>query len=239
MGYTKEELKENLPDYINKKIEDTKLIEAIEYEISNNQDFKKEYDLISSVLSNFSNIEFSEPPENYFNNLLPRIKERITKRHVKFNLIRSLSNLWKFAVPVAAIILFFIGYKTIFKNSDYIDQLNKDTHVVFKELNHSDEKSDTSLNGDENSITEKSIYTDAGKETSSDKIKADIKKRHESVRHNTLNTEDNAIEDLGFSELDKEEIFFSEDDINYEQEFEKLSKEEQNEIILKIKNSNL
>lgn len=239
MGYTKEELRENLPDFINNKIEDTELIDAIGHEISNNQDFKKEYDSIISVFSNISDIEFSEPPENYFNNLLPRINDRITKRDDKFSFIRNLSNLWKYAVPIAAIILFFIGYKAIFKNSDYIDQLNKDTHIVFKELNYSDEKSDTSVNTDENFITEKFINTEDKKETSSDKTIPETKKKHEQVRHNISNTEDNALEYLDFSESDDEEIFFSEDDINYEQEFEMLSKEEQNEIILKIKNSNL
>lgn len=239
MGYTKEELRENLPDYINNKVKDTELIEAIRYEISNNKDFKKEYDSIFSVFSNINDIEFSEPPENYFNNLLPGINDRITRRDETINFIRNLSNLWKYAVPIAAIILFFIGYKTIFRNSDYIDQLDKDTHVIFKELNYSDEKADTSENTEENFITENSIYTDDKKETPSDKIKPDIKKKHEPSRHNPSITEDNALEYLDFSDLENEEIFFSEDDINYEQEFEKLSKEEQNEIILKIKNSNL
>ena len=241
MGYTNEELLENLPDYVNNKIDDSKLREAIEYEISSNTDFKKEYDLISSTLNSFNNIEFSEPPDNYFNTLLPKINERIYFKSEKFNIIKRFSTLWKYAIPIAAIILFFIGYKTIFRNNDYINTLNNDKQIVLKEFNYSDEKkSDSSLKSEEKTTTENKEYVEENTEATNEGKKL-RNKQTEPEKINSSKKEEVINAFLELSDISPEEdVFFSnEDDLNIEQDFDKMNKEEQNELISKIKNSNL
>lgn len=237
MGFTKEELLENLPDYINNKLDNKKLEEAIRVEISTNPDFKNEYDLLSSTHRSIKKVEFTEPPGNYFNNLLPSIYDRIYKKQRKFDFVWHISKLWKYAVPVAAIILFFIGYKTIFKNNEYINNLNNDSQIVLKELNYSDEKKiDTSIKSERDINSE---YTD-GSDNLSQENKEYIKPKHNLEKANIKEKEETNNQFLDLDENSFDDVFFIDDDeSNFEQDFEKMSTEEQNNIILKIKNSNL
>jgi hypothetical protein len=244
MGYTKEELLENLPDYVNNQIDDSKLKEAIKFEISNNPDFKMEFELASSTLNSFNNIEFSEPPVNYFDTLLPKINERIYNKSDKFNFIKRFSTLWKYAIPVAAIIIFFIGYKTIFRNNDYISNLNNDAHIVLKDFNHSDErKSDSSVKSEEKTTIDNSANVEDNNEAIGDIKKVRNYKRTKSEKINYTKKEEliNSFLDISENSPD-EEVFFSNDDdenANIEQDFDKMNKEEQNNLVSKIKNSNL
>lgn len=243
MGYTKEELLENLPDYVNNKIDDGKLSEAIEYEILSNTDFKKEYDSVSSTLNSFNKIEFSEPPDNYFNTLLPKINERIYDKRGKFIIIKKFSTLWKYAIPVAAIILFFIGYKTIFRNNDYINNLNNDSHIVLNDFNYSNEKrNDSSVNSEEKATMENTVIIEENSEVTNEIKKSGNYQKTglEKINSSKIEENINAFLDLTENSTD-EEVFFTndDDDANIEQDFEKMNKEEQNELISKIKNSNL
>lgn len=240
MGFKKEELLENLPDYINNKIDDTKLKEAIRLEILNNPDFRKEFDSISTILESMNSVEFTEPPINYFNNLLPKINERIYENTGKENIFKRFSYFWKYAVPVATIILFFIGYKTFFKNSEYINRINNDSEIVLKEYSYSDEKTaDTSVNSDEKFISENPEYQENNTETTGDfKKSSNIQKSTE--RNKISKNEEQINSFIDFSEnAAEEEILLNSDDMNYEQDFEKMSSEEQNDLLSKIKNSNL
>lgn len=242
MGYPIEELLENLPDYINNKIEDNKLKDAISAEISVNPDFRKEYDLISITLRSVNSIEFTEPPANYFNSLLPRINERMTSKSGKFKFTKSFSTLWKYAVPIAAIIIFFIGYKTIFRNNDYINDLVRDSQIVLTEFNYSDEKKVESLVNPEENKTDLNVenkteentdVTYESKKTVNTKIQVsekDLSKKEEII---------NAFLELSDNSPEEDVFFSNDDDMNIEQDFEKMNKEEQNNLISKIKNSNL
>lgn len=233
MEYTKEQLLENLPDYINKKIDDNELIKAIEYEISTNQNFKKEFDLLNSTFVNLKKLEFSEPPTNYFYNFLPKLNEKIYENSKSYKLGFNLSKFWKYAVPVVTIILFFIGYKTIFKNNEYINNLNNDSQIVIKELNYSDDKNFSSKNDSEPKSENKEEIINSKNENT---FKNNIKSRDFGKKISTKN------EDFIFDINDtysEEEIFFSDDDLNFDNKFEKMTSEEQNNLIDKIKNSNL
>ncbi len=233
MEYTKEQLLENLPDYINKKIDDNELIKAIEYEISTNQNFKKEFDSLNSTFVNLKKLEFSEPPTNYFNNFLPKLNEKIYENSKSYKLGFNLSKFWKYVVPVVTIILFFIGYKTIFKNNEYINNLNNDSQIVIKELNYSDDKNFSSKNDSEPKSENKEEIINSKNENT---YKNNIKSRDYGKKISIKN------EDFIFDINDtysEEEIFFSDDDLNFDNKFEKMTSEEQNNLIDKIKNSNL
>lgn len=235
-----EELLENLPDYFLNKINDEELRTAISTEIENNPDFKNEFDSISGIMKSIDRLEFTEPPQNYFDTFLPKINERIYKKTESKSIFKSFSSFWKYAVPVAAIILFFIGYKTIFVNNEYIDSIKNDSEIVMKDYDYSDiKKTDTSNNIEEKIASENSRSNTTNTELINEDFKNNTTQKGTLKSQKTNNDEQiNAY--LNYSEnsdLD-DEVFFD-DDMNYEQDFEKMSKDDQNDIIQNIKNGNL
>ncbi|MFA5404589.1 MAG: hypothetical protein WC358_06615 [Ignavibacteria bacterium] len=239
--YKTEELLENLPDYINNNIENNKLKEAIEKEILINPEFNKEFELIRVTLKSINRLEFSSPPDNYFNSLLPRVNERIYENSENLNILKRFASYWKYAIPIVTIILFFIGYKVIFKNNDYINRINNDSEFVLKEYNYSDYiYTDTSINFKEKTATEYSENKDSNLDNTYD-LKKTYNNKKEPVKSRITNNEEliNAFLDLS-DNFAEEEIFFpDDDDMYYEQDLENFSNEEQNSLISTIKNSNL
>lgn len=236
MGYSKEELFENLPDFIENKITEVNLKTAIEEEISSNPDFKTEFESLLSMMKSVKEIEFQEPPVNYFSTLLPRINEKLNNEPEKISLHIWFSRLWKYAVPVAAVIIFFISYKAIFISNDYIEQFNNDSQIVINELNYSDEKiTDTSENS--HASTESSERKEEISEIASSK--SNVKQTNTKI--NLQEKEDVISSFLNYNDNTQEEddLFTDEYDIFLETNFDKMSKEEQNNLISKIKNSNL
>ena len=76
-GYTSEELKFNLPDYVSGKIINKDLIDAIEKELADNPEFKKEADELRGTFTFLEKAEFENPPELYFTNLSVKINDRL------------------------------------------------------------------------------------------------------------------------------------------------------------------
>ena len=208
-----DELLENLPDYINGKIEDVDLKNAINHELTVNQGFKNEFDSLNKELNAESNI---------------------------FNFKKSFSAIWKFALPVTAVILMFIGYETFINNNEYINNFKSDSQVVLKNDNSGKIENDgniykdTDANGNleptepennDNFISNmtKSFYP---RQTDTDKNKITDAEENNNI---AIDISENASD---------EDVFFSnEEEPNIEQEFEKLNSEEQNKILNEIKNS--
>jgi hypothetical protein len=240
--YKNEELWENLPDYINNGIDDDELKEAIRIEIETNQDFKKEYDIISTTLKTVNNFSFSEPPENYFNSLLPRINEKIHKNSETFSFLKNLSILWKFAIPVVTILSFFISYKTFFNSNEYTNKLNDNNVVLNTDTQKNIKTNDTELTNKEELTSEELENYLKSEEISSDNARSYYLKHYVSdSKSNFANKDENIDVSLNLSDnIPDEEVFYStEDEENVEQEFDRLNTEEQNNIISQIKNSNL
>ena len=78
-----EELKYYLPDYIRGNLENPQLLALIKKEIEINKDFADEYNSLIKVSEFLNNTKFEEPPEFYFNNLLPGIRQRIDASPLK------------------------------------------------------------------------------------------------------------------------------------------------------------
>lgn len=107
---------EYLPEYIQGNISDEELKKEIEKELKTNEKLKEEYEKFKTIFSEFEETNAFNPPENYFNSLLPRINERIDK-----SVLRKLKQLiinWKFAISLALLILLFISYKLINNSND-------------------------------------------------------------------------------------------------------------------------
>jgi len=234
--YKNEELLESLPDYINNTLDDKGLKKAIQMEIDTNPDFNKEFDSVYSTIKNVNRFSFTEPPESYFNSLLTIINEKIYKKSDAFSFFKSFSTLWKLAIPIVTIIIFFISYKTFFKTNEYTNRSVIDTQIVTE---------NKYLISPVDSITSQEYFFDTKEyKESTDYSTANKNQRYiESVKKENSyylsNDNRNSIYDLTES-IQEDDIFFStEDEGNIEQEFDKLSVEEQNNIISKIKNSNL
>lgn len=235
-AYGKEDLLENLPDFIEGKIDDTDLKEAILFEISNNTEFKEEYEMFSATVKNFNKFEFTEPPANYFNNLLPRLNDKINIKKEKFVISKSISMLWKLAIPVAALVLFFFSYKTFFINNEYTNSASNDTHVVFQYDNRVNSQQDA-LSSQEAIDTEDdsdNIYDFENVENllGISNVKKQNKEHKLSSNFNINNV---ILNDIAESSQEEDSFFLSEDESNYEQIYDNMDKDQKNDILNKIK----
>ncbi|MCE1166369.1 MAG: hypothetical protein LWX07_13305 [Bacteroidetes bacterium] len=72
-----EEYLYSLPDYVNGKLPDGPLKSGIEEMIKSDAVFRAEYESMLNTMKFVRNGSLVEPPEHYFNSLVPRINERI------------------------------------------------------------------------------------------------------------------------------------------------------------------
>ena len=235
-AFEKEELLENLPDFIEGKIDDTDLKEAIFFEISNNNEFKEEYEKFSATIKNFSKFEFTKPPTNYFNNLLPRLNDKINVKKEKFVFSKSISMLWKLAIPIAALVLFFFSYKTFFITNEYTNNAINDTHAVFQ--------SDNRVNSQQDAFaSQEAIDTEDDSDNIYDFENVEnlfgistVKKQNK--EHNISSNFDinNVIlNDITENSQEEDSFFLSEEESNYEQIYDNMDKDQKNDILNKIK----
>src|SRR5205807_5724471 len=123
-----EEIKYLVPDYITGKLDaNEKLI--VENAIRESEEVKSFYIEMKAALDFAASVKFDEPSQQYWNNLLPRIHQRMESEKDRKAARNPLSILWKIFVPVAAIIIIFIIYqlatspeKQIVKNNTYIEE---------------------------------------------------------------------------------------------------------------------
>lgn len=109
MNSKKNKLKYELPDYVQGKISDKKLLKKIEDEIKSDKDFMEEYSSIKSFFGKQMSISEREAPQGYYSTLLPEI---ITKAEGTQNK-KGLSILFnrKLATILSVIILSVIFYR--------------------------------------------------------------------------------------------------------------------------------
>jgi hypothetical protein len=108
-----EEIKLLIPDYITGSLseEDNKKVKsAIEDSIELNElyvDMKNAFELADAA-------EFDEPAPQYWNNLLPRVHNKIEERNIHVHDKNPLSYIWKILLPAAAVILIFILFRVTY-----------------------------------------------------------------------------------------------------------------------------
>jgi hypothetical protein len=239
--YQKEKLLENLPDFINGKLQDEELRNTIRFEISSNPEFKKEFDELSNLLKSINSITFSEPPDFYFNNLLPQINEKIYSESKTYGFAKKLASFWKFALPVTAVILMVIGYKTFFNNNEYINNLKNDSQVVINnDFQNKIKNDDSAINSEDEIVSTGSDEINEGSSIITNIKKSFYSKQDDYKKSNVLNNEENNVAiDLSENAPDDDVFFSNDEEPNIEQEFERLNSDEQNKILNEIKNSKL
>lgn len=109
MNSKKNKLKYELPDYVQGKISDEKLLKKIENEIKSDKDFMEEYSSIKSFLGKQMSIIEREAPQGYYSALLPEILNKAESAQSKkgFSIILN----WRLATIFSVIILSVIFYR--------------------------------------------------------------------------------------------------------------------------------
>jgi hypothetical protein len=117
-----EELKYLVPDYITGQISDSDKA-AVEEALKSSAELREFHSELKSTFEFVGAVKFEEPSPQYFNNLLPRIHQRVEEQESKKFSWDKIASLWKVLVPVAAIIVIALVYYMV-KQSDI--QLTKD-----------------------------------------------------------------------------------------------------------------
>lgn len=233
------ELSLNLPDYIEGKIEDNSLKKRIEEELNTNDMFRAEYEEMKSAFSFLGSTELEAPPAAYFNNLLPKINERISARDEtkEESVLQKILSYWKILIPVLPLVLIFILYKTYFMNPGTTIPAKEEKIQQIQPPEIKEEKppvitnSETTEKVNENAPT----YRHQGDSNNNS-------------RTNTANEEPATVIEVQTSEaitatteaaLDDmiENSPYVEETVDVETEFEQLDEEEQEDLLTKLQNT--
>jgi hypothetical protein len=239
-----ENIRISLPDYIKGNISDEKEIEKIEIEIRNNPYIKKEFESLKESTVFLDSVKLQNPPNNYFNSLLPRInnaiKEKETSKKNIFSLIKINRYYWRYLVPVIPVILLFLIYTSNFKDYTYkenpvysVNENKIDLSIIDSEINSNENENELlnstdyvkdSLNNVENKADVNDFVIKKGV--------INVKENHNRTKNTENIDEDNSeIPDI-FSE--------DEDDLgNLQSKFNQLDEETQNNILNNLKNEKL
>ena len=111
-----EEIKYLIPDYITESLseDEAKLVKEA---IAKYPDVNDLYNDMKSAFALTKNIKYEEPAPQYWNNLLPRIHQKIDERE-SASARNPFTLIWKILVPVAAVIILFLIYQIYFNPSD-------------------------------------------------------------------------------------------------------------------------
>lgn len=107
-----EEIKLLIPDYVTGSLNE-KEKKIVEDAMRDSKELQKFYNDVKNTLQFVETVKFEEPVPQYWNNLLPRIHQRIEEREQKqlLGFKKPLSIAWKILLPAAAVILIFIIYR--------------------------------------------------------------------------------------------------------------------------------
>lgn len=234
----KEDLIYSLPDYITDKLNDEGIKFRIEEEIRNNNVFRQEYELLKETYSSLKNLEFSEPPAHYFNNLIPRLNQRIENEDkFSFAHLFRLANLFKYALPAVTVVFIIVIITFTNKSNKDENMFVQSDNTITKIMK---EPADTIMaikteTGDsaveENNAVNSNDINNAVNNKQISKVNYTNQTNKTGVENKTSSVN---IEDL-FTETDENE---TEDVFMYENEFTTLSKSEQSDIINKLTKEN-
>ncbi|HRI85747.1 MAG TPA: hypothetical protein PK536_09920, partial [Ignavibacteria bacterium] len=189
-------LMQSIPDFINDKISDSELSNAVGELIETDSQFKNEYEEVSKTLSFFEKSEFPEPPDNYFNNLPVRINERINPASsVSENsvMFQNFSKAWKYIVPALTVILIALFFILRQENSDPVLTNSGNMQSPLQQTGNSDK-----TGGEKQFVKKENLNTDQDKNLTDSEISTQksnvmtIKKKTNisNYRNNEINSPD-------------------------------------------------
>lgn len=122
-----EEIKLLIPDYISGSLKEEEN-SLVKNAIDSSDELKELYLDMKNAFEFADTMKYEEPSPQYWNNLLPKIHEKIEAREQQSLAKNPVSYIWKILVPVAAVILIFIIYKVSFTPETEITQ-NQDKQI--------------------------------------------------------------------------------------------------------------
>jgi len=136
-----EELLFDLPDYISGKITDRSRISEIENQINSDSEFRSEYENLKLTFNTLENIKIDEPSDAFFNNLLPKIHQKINEKETpqeqKVSIWDRFFPVLKYVLPVLVLITFVYIYNI--DNSTVINKFDtltsQSNEVIINEKN--------------------------------------------------------------------------------------------------------
>jgi hypothetical protein len=105
-----EEIKLLIPDYITGSLNEEESA-LVDNAIKSNPEIESLYSDMKNAFDFVEKVKFDEPVPQYWNNLLPKIHEKIEERSEKKFFKNPIPLIWKILVPVTAILLFAVIYR--------------------------------------------------------------------------------------------------------------------------------
>lgn len=231
-----EDLLYNLPDYAAGKLKDKKLILKIESELISNPEFKSEYELILETISTVKDFRFSEPPEHYFTNLIPQINARLEKQNNSsaFMHFFRFANLLKYVLPALSVVFIIVIINYSNKDNKDKNMFIQSDNTINNIMNNKSESAADSNNSAKIQIEKETTNEYIEKKSStenSELINIDKTKKSKKQNNTTEEINVNLLELFTENEENSDEYF-------YENDFNKLNQNEQNEILNKLSNTN-
>jgi hypothetical protein len=256
-----EEIKYLIPDYITGLIDsNNKLI--VENALNQSPELKEFYNELKGTFDFVGNVKFQEPSQMYWNNLLPRIHQRIEEIAEKKTVRNPLAFLWKILVPVAAVVLIFIIYQVAFTPEKQLAKFGNSVTTEKKIIKDivPEKKQEDNLN---NTIAEDNNNESDDIDNSDNNDNAPKQKRQPREDYYTPNASEETAENMNNANNDteiKENIFVEKEEIaaveieetaitnstqgtGFDEEIEgqlkKLDDTEQNNLLEQLSNTNL
>jgi hypothetical protein len=231
------EIEKMLPDYISGKLDEGNFQE-VEKAISKSSELTARYDELKQIFEFMKTRKLEQPSPQYWNNLLPRIHERIESK--KANVLHVPGYVWKLLLPAAAVILIFIIYRTLTLPGRQITQERRDLRESIVKDTTATKQEKPQIQAEERSLVkEEKVGQKKRKRVYSvemfglpSKIEDDVPT--ELVEVEVANDDETVLNMLAFnlsSSADEVEAIYMES----EREFNNLSIPEKNEVLSKLK----
>jgi hypothetical protein len=250
-----EELKHLLPDLITGQISDEDKL-LLESAIENSTELRADYAELKSTFDIVESVKNVEPPPEYWNNLLPRIHQRIEEKEAASFNWDKIASVWKVLVPIAAVILIAVIYylavpsKNELTDKEKIEKIAKDTSRVdskkdtkLPEITNDDKNTDDikkNIENEKNNMIRK--FNRTGNDIVKDNMKINAEENKEANQPNEINDQ---LTDVPLESDDIEDTsIFAEGEASglgedIENELSKLDDHEKSSLLEQLENNNL
>jgi len=225
-----DDLRYNLPDYITGDLNDDIIKGKIEARLLTDSAFREEYDSLKSTMNFLEAAELEAPSEVYFANLQANIISKVQKPELaeKQSILEKLLGYWKIVVPALTVCVVIIIYS---RNSE-TPQIPLPENKV-----KSEKTGDTNLQNHDQTIEQKTDNTNVSAqndtETTEEQSVPVLRTKKVASTDNSLTTPD---ETVNISDaLDGATIFGREDDSQAQDEYDRLSSDDQLDILQNLK----
>lgn len=253
-----EELKFLVPDYITGQISDSDRA-MLEKAMAESPELREFHNELKGTFDFVSTVKHEEPHPQYWQNLLPRIHQRIEENESKkLAGSSSLAWLWKVLIPAAAIILIAVIYYVVKPSNT---QLTKDENKNIEKINKDSVKDEKKPNQQEIKQPETKQPETKQPEIKQDNIVKEHQRKPYAPEKKNIRIEDENIvkdeiqidennqitvpeqEDVASIDLNETSVFTAGEAGGFDEELEndlkELNDKEQNTLLKELENSNL